>query len=52
MAYKPIVSQEELDAQREAIRLQHEAAEKERLLHPDTLFTVYNPVEPEEQTEE
>ena len=47
MAYKPIVSQEELEAQREAIRKQHEAAEKERLLHPDTLFTVYNPVEPQ-----
>lgn len=52
MAYKPIVSQEELDAQREAIRKQHEAAEKERLLQPTNLFTVYNPVEPEEQTEE
>jgi len=50
--YEPIVSQEELDEQAETLRLQHEQAEKERLLYPDNPFTVYNPVEPQEQTEE
>lgn len=31
MAYKPIISQEELQRQADEIRLQHEAAELERI---------------------